>query len=913
MILRACSILFLTLFSLPLVAETAIDAFRAAEAKFREHEFAAAAEQFEAFLASYPEDSRRVPAAYRIGEALFQLEKYEEAAAAYERALDQYPEAPETPIAWHNLGRIRLQLEQAEAAEKAFRQAVVGGDEGIRQEASLGIGEALMRRDRFVEAAAHYRELLAAHPEHAQRIDILFTIGYALSAANQHEQAIEPLRELLAADPAPDVKKRAQILLGDAYMQSGRAADAVTLLRGMREEHPKDDDVLIRLAWAQLEADQQAAASATFLEYAEEFPRGQFVGNALYNAGIVLYNLGHADQAVSAFIQLRKLAPESEEAKEMRLWLGTAAFQAGQHELAEKELSSLLAGDDIPANTLEVASFTRAQSMSAREAFTEAVAAYQQFVAAYPESSHLPNALFAQAVAQHAIGQTTEAMDTLRRLLAGDPPPELRRHAQVALAEYLYLRGQWQAAREHLAQLVESSTPTELPHLLYRLGWTEFELKNHEESRARFQQLAELESRYSAEARYMAGVTAERLGDAEAAMEHYENLIAGGETTELVEKAFLRLAFLYTGDKAAENLAAYRERFPQGSRYGLMRLQAIERLLDSGQLAEAEAGYREVLQEKLDPLTAAAAWYGLGWSLRRQGKGDAAASAFAQVAKHKPDREMGFDAILQQAEILYEQDRFEAAAALFKQLEQADGTLGERVLYMLGWSAVQQNDAKAAEAAFRQVIRRFPDGAYYADSALRLASILSDNGHFEEARQILESALGKAQPDLREPLLHLYSDLLVATRDWQKLIEVADQMRKEFPNSTQHYLLAFRQGLAYKAIGETDKAVTAFRETIANTEGPEAAKAQFNLGTIFAARGAWADAAAAFASVESNYDYSEITSKALYHAIDAYLNAEGNESPRIASLMKTLRDAYPDSPWMTHAEKRIAEATDPSP
>ena len=149
-------------------------------------------------------------------------------------------------------------------------------------------------------------------------------------------------------------------------------------------------------------------------------------------------------------------------------------------------------------------------------------------------------------------------------------------------------------------------------------------------------------------------------------------------------------------------------------------------------------------------------------------------------------------------------------------------------------------------------------------------------------------------------MLHAYSNVLVELKDWQQLLTAAEQLGTQYPESKQVYLAAFRRGLAYQGLGLFDKAEGAFRETIAQTDTIEAARAQFNIGALYFAQDKFADAAKNFLRVEMLYDYPELSPKALYRAVQAFRRAGSDNRADI--YLEKLRLEYKDSEWAEKAD-----------
>ncbi len=903
---RALLVCLLALTS-SLRADPAEDQFNFAEGLFIQQDYASAIEEYEGFLKQFPDHGKAGTAALRIGECHFRGNAYDKAAPAYESALAKYPQAPDASLGWYNLGRSYLELKQPARALPAFRAAGKSEQATLREESAVGAGVCLVQLEKWEEAARHYGDFLKTWPGSSHRADLLFTLGWVLIQDGRHGEAIAPLTELIEAFPEYASLDRARLALSDAYTETGKFAEATALLKGMSTQGPEAEAATLRLAWTQFKAGQKTEAAGTFASFADRFAASGQVASALFNGGIACYDEGAYARAIELFRRLRKERPDSREAADAGLWLGISLYHAQDYQAAADELKAVIEKGQAAGEQLATAAYTRAEALAALGDSKAAIAAFDGMIAAYPDSRYVENARYSKANTQQAAGELEGAVATLRELLEKHPKGGLRQHALFALGEYLYRLKQPKEVVPCLEELAKDAGYSRRAEVLYRLGWAYYDLGQFQAAHDTFATLAGLDSPFGPEAAYMVGRAAESLNQPEAAIAVYERLAAKEGDNPFIEKALYRLGFLYPLDKAVGNLEAYRARFPQGEWLSAMELKVAEQRFKAGEVKEAEAAYRASLGKTLSPELSASAWYGLGWCLLKQDKAAEAEAAFVKVASGKPEPGIAQDALLQRAEIAYGRGDDAAAAGLFGQVATAAGDVGERAVYMLGWCALNRDDGAGAATWFEQSLSRFPAGKYAVDSTIRLASVVRQQGKFEQARDLLAGILDKVEGEREEEVLHLYCDALVSLKDWQTLIAASERLQQKFPESPRQYLRAFRLGLAYKELGVLDKAEACFRDTIATTETIEAAKAQFNLGTLYYARKEYLEAGKQFLRVEMLYNYPELSPKALYHAIDAFVQAEGKDSGRLAVHLKKLHQTYPDSPWTAKADELLAK------
>jgi len=84
--------------------------------------YADAAEEFQAFLNSYPNSEYSDNAQYWLGESFYVTRNYDLALTAFQDLLDRFPESPKAPDALLKIGYTHYELEQWDSARAALTQ-----------------------------------------------------------------------------------------------------------------------------------------------------------------------------------------------------------------------------------------------------------------------------------------------------------------------------------------------------------------------------------------------------------------------------------------------------------------------------------------------------------------------------------------------------------------------------------------------------------------------------------------------------------------------------------------------------------------------------------------------------------------------------------------------------------------------
>jgi len=84
--------------------------------------YADAAEEFQAFLNSYPDSEYSDNAQYWLGESYYVTRNYDLALTAFQDLLDRFPDSPKAPDALLKIGYTHYELEQWDSARAALTQ-----------------------------------------------------------------------------------------------------------------------------------------------------------------------------------------------------------------------------------------------------------------------------------------------------------------------------------------------------------------------------------------------------------------------------------------------------------------------------------------------------------------------------------------------------------------------------------------------------------------------------------------------------------------------------------------------------------------------------------------------------------------------------------------------------------------------
>jgi len=220
-------------------------------------------------------------------------------------------------------------------AVEAFEVVRKGNPGALR--ARLTLGQIYGYQGRWGEAAAIYREILAANPRDRRTYDRLVDAFFNAGRTDEAEIALE---EILSFDPeAPE----ARLALSEMKAQKGEHRAAIELIESGTEEFRASEKARQRLAVEYYLAGEPTTAMSMLDALGEA---GQ-TGNLGTLRALILDAQGRNDEAVA---QLRKLLTEEPDNSELSSTLSRILLRQGQHGEAAQVLARVVAGLEASEN-----------------------------------------------------------------------------------------------------------------------------------------------------------------------------------------------------------------------------------------------------------------------------------------------------------------------------------------------------------------------------------------------------------------------------------------------------------------------------------------------------------------------------------------------------------------------------------
>lgn len=334
---------------------------------------------------------------FRLGDLAYAGGRHDVASEAYGRLLKDHPSHPRAAEA-------RLQAAWALChtglAADALKLAVAAPREGKDADEWLYLAGNGCRQLLDDEGAMQaYDDLAARFP--ASRLAAPAAYESALIRFKQRKYD-EVIRRLSAAPPADDLRVDVDWLLAESYLGAGQTNEAVQHYRRIAESaaDPRAPDALYRLGRLLHERGDRAEASNVLRSLAARHPKHETVPGALLVSGFALAAEGHAEDAIVDWSRLARDHAASPLAEEALYQKGLAEIRLKREPQALESLGDLLKR--------------------------------------FPKTRFEADARYWRGIVMENAGETAAAEEELRRAVALDAPPDVRRKIRYRLAGVLH-------------------------------------------------------------------------------------------------------------------------------------------------------------------------------------------------------------------------------------------------------------------------------------------------------------------------------------------------------------------------------------------------------------------------------------------------------------------------------------------
>jgi TolA-binding protein len=406
-----------------------------------------AVEEWEKFLTQFPNDPLAVRARYYAGVCYLQLQQYDKAAAAFEKVRTDEPAFDQLEALSFNLGMTYLNAaKKQEAGEKQKAEfekaATTFGDVVKKYPTGSKIADALYNQADSLYLAKNkeaaiplWRQLVDKYTDSALRADALYNIGVTQQELNKPADAGKTYDEFLksfAKDThAAEVTLRKGMTLYDQkqYAEAEKRFAAAAAIKDFSQA----DYALLRQGDTLLALDKPADAAGVYVKLWKTYPKSDYAGDAVLQAGKSYSISGNQDEAKKLLVPLTSI--EDARGAEAAHWLARAYLKQNQPSEAVKIADEFIkvVKDANRKSELELDRAEALYAMADKKA--DALAAFAKLAADAPKSDQAPVARYMAGQTALELGQYAEATKWADQFLAEHKQHDLTPYVLFVSAE----------------------------------------------------------------------------------------------------------------------------------------------------------------------------------------------------------------------------------------------------------------------------------------------------------------------------------------------------------------------------------------------------------------------------------------------------------------------------------------------
>ena len=574
-----------------------------------------ARDQLETYLATYPQGKHVAEAHYLLGDYSFRKGNFVQVVRHMRDALQRQLPTVLHDDAYYLLGRSSLETEQYAEALEAFQPLTAPGHSGRWHEAALyWSGEALLSLGDFASAARQLQQLVDSYPNSEYLESGLYALGYAWQKAAAHEQALDAFQQLLQRFPHSQLHRAAEYGVAHALMTLQRFAEAAPHWGRISEAAPSPAEAEEAAFWwaeSWTRAERCDQARPAFQVYLRRFPLGRYRADALATIAMCAHTVGEFATEIAAREAFLQQFPADSRRDPMLLRLAEAYEQSGQPVQARQLYSQWLMMFPDHAHRTDVlirhGLISRAQEDDAQatEDFAEVLRQTSD-----PRQRALAHAVLADSYVRHE--DCAAALPHLSAVIQQDDQPA-QQQARWQRGLCAYRNKAFAAAVEDFDQLVDDAGfGGDRQSLLLLSGQSLAALNRDTEAIDRFRRFLAVAPTDKAAIQALAGLGASllKVGQVEAALPVYEQLLIVAPELPAKEQLHLQLGLLYLERQAADHAKRHFDAAANGHDESVAAeatYRLADRLFAEGMAAEATA----LLHKLTTQLVSQPAWVGI--------------------------------------------------------------------------------------------------------------------------------------------------------------------------------------------------------------------------------------------------------------------------------------------------------------
>lgn len=923
--------------------------FLAIDCRYRLQQYADVIRLLTRYVNDYPASQLTDDAYFRLGETQLKLKNIPEAIAAFKTVLDNFGDRELAGEAAYWIGEASVRVEDYDNALKYYTLAYEHfPNNRLRDYAVYSIAWTHQQKKAYVKAIEWYERLMKEFSQSNLVSASIVRVGECYYYVNDYQNAIRYLTSARPNIKEAQEQAEADYVVAEAFYHLEQYADAQQRYEEFLVAHPGnrlEREVIYALGWSLLKQKKYAQAAGVFdrltvgsdalahaglyrrgvatrlagdrrsalqifQEVASRSPKGEFSDNALYDAGVILYEDKDYAAARKFFEQVYQQYPSSEILADVYRMAGECWVAEASFDRALEMFNNALKQPNISTDVRVGASYQAAWSLYKLRRYEEAAERFGLFARNYSSHPQAADASFWRGEALYQTGNYDGAI-TAYQMVANLANHERKEEALYGIAWSYYKLNDFAKARQSFDRLLAAFPNGKFVFdARIRLGDCYYFSKDYKSAAAAYRTVTrQFAQREGVDyAVYQLGQTYFRDGDAASATQQFSTLIRSYPTSSLVDDAQYALGWILFQRKVyADAIKEFQKvisNFPSSELVPRALYSIGDSHYNLQQYVEAEKAYRQVIERFPQSPLVADALSGIQYCLLAQGKQQEAVRVIDQYIEANPGSGIVEELHLKKADLLYNQKQYAAALNEF-QLFATKYPNSRHAATALFWSAkslAALNRLPEAASTFERAAGATGATAQLAANALLEAGQLYfRQKHYDQVLRVfssLESKYPASEPAAEAS--YLKGRIFLENGDEQEAKSRFEFVIQKHPTSDAAARSKVMLAQISLKAGDVGKAQTYAQEVATSRNDEIGAEAQYLIASMYAERRDWQNAVTAYLRVRYVFpSFEEWVTKAYLGLGIAYENL--NDIPK-------AREAYQNALKLKKDEQSVAEA-----
>lgn len=461
----------------------------------KKEQYANALPYFEAAQRTSGPNAGRInnDALLRAADCHYMLRDFAKATALYDQVISENQPAADYATYQKSI-ILGIQGKHADKLNALKQLAVKYPGSTFNNDAEMEIADTYLSDERFSDAIPYLKNILQKQPDGANAPKALLKLGLAYFNTDQESTALQYFRQVVEKFPASAEANSALVNIRTIYVSQGKTDDYLALLKstGRSVSASAEDSLSYAAAETRFSSGDYTGAVASFNNYLQKFPNGQFALQANFYKAECLYNSKDYANALPAyeFVLDRGNSPFAERSALQAAYLNY--YQVKDYGKAKQYYQQLKSLSTTKDNTLAAARGLLRSSYQLN-AWDEVAPLAEELLSARDISTDdqiIGHFYLGKSLQQR--GQFDEAISEYK-IVTGLTKSEVGAEARYNIAKCLFEKNDLAAAEKAGFEVIKNTSSYEVwvakSYIL--LGDVYFRQKDYFNAKATFQSIAE--------------------------------------------------------------------------------------------------------------------------------------------------------------------------------------------------------------------------------------------------------------------------------------------------------------------------------------------------------------------------------------------------------------------------------------